>query len=93
MRSFYACRSQKRKKDSQLKQLFAILGSAHLKAEHKHVDDIDPRVLEPSYTFEAARERVSFSAHLKTIFKIRKGSFKIQDKNSAESSWSWMCPP
>ena len=30
------------KKDSQFKQLFALLGSAHVKAGHKHVDKIDP---------------------------------------------------
>ena len=40
--SFYAQRFQKRKKDSQLKQLFALLGSAGIKAAHKHVDEIDP---------------------------------------------------
>ena len=33
---------QKRKKDSQVKQLFASLGSAHIKAAHKHFDEIDP---------------------------------------------------
>ena len=31
------------KKDSQLKQLFAFLGSAGVKAAQKHVDEIDPR--------------------------------------------------
>ena len=36
------CRSQKRQKDSQLKQLFALLGSAAVKAVYKHVDEIDP---------------------------------------------------
>ena len=30
------------KKDSQLKQLFALLGSGDVKAAHKHVDEIDP---------------------------------------------------
>ena len=33
------------KKDSQLKQLFALLGSAGVKAVLKHVDEIDPRSL------------------------------------------------
>ena len=41
--SFYAPRSQKRQRDSQVKQLFAFLGSAQVKAETKHVDEIDPR--------------------------------------------------
>ena len=41
--SFYACRSQRRKKDSQLKQLFALAGSASINAAHKHVDEIDPK--------------------------------------------------
>ena len=41
--SFYACRSQKRKKDRQLKLLFALLGSARVKAARKHVGEIDPR--------------------------------------------------
>ena len=31
------------KKDSQVKQLFALLGSASVKAACKHVDEIDPR--------------------------------------------------
>ena len=29
-------------KDNQLKQLFALSGSACVKAVHKHVDEIDP---------------------------------------------------
>ena len=41
-RSFYARRSQKRKKDSQLKQLFVLAGSVGIKAVCKHVDEIDP---------------------------------------------------
>ena len=40
--SFYVPRSQKPQKDGQLKQLFALLGSAGVKAVHKHVDEIDP---------------------------------------------------
>ena len=40
--SFYTCRSWKRQKDSQVKQLFALLGSASIKAAHKHDDEIDP---------------------------------------------------
>ena len=44
MHSFYARRSQKRKK-TQLKQLFAILGSAGIKASRKHIDEIDPWTL------------------------------------------------
>ena len=40
--SFYARKSQKRKKDSQLKQLFAPLGSVGIKAARKHIDEIDP---------------------------------------------------
>ena len=39
-RSFYARRSQKRKKGSQLKQLS---GSVGVKAVRKHIDEIDPR--------------------------------------------------
>ena len=30
------------KKDSQVKQLFALLGSAHVKSARKHLDEIDP---------------------------------------------------
>ena len=41
MLSFYARRSQKLKKDSQLKQFFALLGSVGVKA-NIHVDEIDP---------------------------------------------------
>ena len=32
----------KAQKDSQLKQLFALLGSMSVKAARKHVDEIDP---------------------------------------------------
>ena len=42
MSSFYACRSQKHKKDSQIKQLFALSGPAQVKAVPKHVDEMDP---------------------------------------------------
>ena len=42
--SFYTRRSQKRQKDSQVKQLFALSGSVCVKAVHKHVDEIHPRV-------------------------------------------------
>ena len=45
--SLYTCRSQKCKKDSQLKQLFELLGSAGVKAACKHIDEIDPRVNRP----------------------------------------------
>ena len=41
--NFYAHRSQKRKKDSQVKQLFLLLGSVCIKAACKHIDEIDPR--------------------------------------------------
>ena len=43
MPSFYTSRSQKRKKDSQIKQLFAPLVPAGVKAACKHVDEFDPR--------------------------------------------------
>ena len=39
--SFYTCRSEKRQKDSQLKQLFLLSGSAGVKAARKRVDEID----------------------------------------------------
>ena len=45
IRSFYKHRSQKLKKDSQHKQLFALSGSAGVKAARKLVDEIDPRSL------------------------------------------------
>ena len=45
MSSFHAPRSQKCKKDSLVKQLFLLSGSECIKAEHKHVDEIDPRCL------------------------------------------------
>ena len=40
--SFYASRSQKLKKRSQIKQLFVLLGPAWVKGTRKHVDEIDP---------------------------------------------------
>ena len=39
--SFYAYRSQKRQKDCQVKQIFALSGSAWVKAARKHVGEID----------------------------------------------------
>jgi len=36
-------RSKKRKKYDQIVSLFALLGSAWVKAAHKHADEIDPR--------------------------------------------------
>ena len=42
--SFYALRSQKRRKDSQVKQLFALSGSVCLKAARKFVGEIDDLV-------------------------------------------------
>ena len=42
MHSFCMSRSQKCKKDSQVKQLFALLRSAHVKAACKNIDEIDP---------------------------------------------------
>ena len=41
--SFYTHRSQKREKDIQVKQLFALLGSVCVKTACKHVVEIDPR--------------------------------------------------
>ena len=43
MSSFYLRRSHKCKKDSQVKQLFALLGSARVKALRKNINEIDPR--------------------------------------------------
>ena len=43
MSSSYPRRSQKRKKDSQLKELFVLLQSAGVKAVRKHFDEIDPK--------------------------------------------------
>ena len=41
--SFYANRSQKCKKDSQVKRIFALSGYLHVKPVCKHVGEIDPR--------------------------------------------------
>ena len=35
----------KAQNDSQVKQLFALLGSLGVKAAHKHIDEIDPPAL------------------------------------------------
>ena len=40
--SFNGCRSQKHKKDSQIKQLFALLGFAHVKAACKKMVKLTP---------------------------------------------------
>ena len=42
MSSFYTSRSQKCKKDSQVKQLFVLSGSLRVKAACTHVGEIDP---------------------------------------------------
>ena len=46
MRSFYAqlicAQIPEAQKDSQVKQIFALTGSAHIKAALKHVDETDP---------------------------------------------------
>ena len=62
--SFYTRRSQKLKKDSQVKQLFALSGSAGVKAVHEHVDEIDPShlvfygsVISTQYYFKASSIR------------------------------------
>jgi hypothetical protein len=44
MRSFYARRSQKRKKDSQAISLFCAFGICRCKSCSKNVDEIDPCV-------------------------------------------------
>ena len=54
--SFYVHRSQKRKKESQVKQLFALSGSVGVKSGRKHVGEIDPRFL-PQCAFESNLER------------------------------------
>ena len=47
--NFYLGRSQKRKKDSQLKQLFVLTGSVSVKATCKHVDEIYPSLKLPNF--------------------------------------------
>ena len=56
-RSFYARRSKSAKKDSQLKQLFVLLGSAGIKAALKHVDEIDPWVKKDKFEMFEIQER------------------------------------
>ena len=51
--SFYASRSQKRKKDSQVKQLFELFGSVCVKAGRRHVDEID----HPSFSLGGSKGR------------------------------------
>ena len=41
-RSFYTRSAKKCQKDSQVNQLFVLLGSVSVKAAHKDVDAIDP---------------------------------------------------
>ena len=41
MSSFYARRSQKHQKTSQVNQLFVLLGSVRVEAAHNHGDKID----------------------------------------------------
>ena len=45
MRSFYAHRFQKHKKTVKSSKIFALTGSAHVKAALKHVDETDPGLL------------------------------------------------
>ena len=46
----------KPQKDSQLKQLFALLGSVSVKAAHKHVDEIEPGTI---FGGEKVKERTA----------------------------------
>ena len=57
--SFYASKSQKRKKDSQVKQLFALLGAVSLKEVRKHIDEIDPRL----HQMDILLKRKLFTVH------------------------------
>ena len=43
------------KKDSQLKQLFALSGSASIKAVHEHIEEIDPRHKSCNYVLLGGR--------------------------------------
>ena len=61
--TFYARRSQKPKKDSQLKQLFALLGPAEVKATCKHVDEIDPRTTTLPYAMHQKRNIINLQAY------------------------------
>ena len=48
--------SPKAQKDGQLKQLFAVLGSAWVKAARKPVDEIDPRLKSETSVCAAAQK-------------------------------------
>ena len=47
----------KAQKDSQVNQLFALLGSVGIKAACKHIDEIDPKIPLPSFLFFHFRSR------------------------------------
>ena len=64
-------RSHKCKKDSQLKQLFPLSGSAHIKAARKHVDEIDPRCIKLNLITRFFSNRFIYIFHLVFLKKIR----------------------
>ena len=68
MCSFHARRSQKRKKDCQLKQLFALLGSARVKAVRDYVGEIDHSLLSHLIFFTLMEYLIVVWFRLKFLF-------------------------
>ena len=79
MRSFYARRSQKGKKDSQFKQLFALLGPVCLKAARIHFDEIDATC---SPTFCAKKKKNVLLLKSKIAFGAKKAEIYFMTSRS-----------
>ena len=85
-RSFYTHRSQKRKKNSQLKQLVALLGSASVKAACKHFDEIDP-------SFQLAARKTMVKLTLGCVFLMVINFAFFQRGNLYFESSLWATQP
>ena len=64
-KSFTLWRSQKHQKDSQVKQLFSISGSALVKDARKHVDEINLRLL----LRHNAEEKIPKHGYVRNLFQ------------------------
>jgi len=72
MRSFYTCRYQRRKNDSQVNSHFLLLGSTRIKVAHKHVGEIDPWCQFHQHFYERIFRTNIVSAAFTTYMQLEK---------------------
>ena len=86
---FYAQRFQKRKKDSHVKQLFALLGSAWVKVASRQVDEIDPLCQKQRYQQCFYIQLYHLNPYLETWLIENKYNVYLPFHNSTELNCSW----